>query len=76
MKKDLEKLFDQNYQEVVMTLAEKYRQKGKLEGKLEAFHKMALKFLNRGMSADQVAEMTELPLDEIQRLKSTIKIVA
>lgn len=63
-----------------MTLAEKYRQKGKLEGKLEgelkALHKMALKFLNRGMSADQVAEMTELSLEEVQKLKSTIKIVA
>lgn len=67
-------------EEVVMTLAEKYRQKGKLEGKLEgelkALHKMALKFLNRGMSADQVAEMTELSLEEVQKLKSTIKIVA
>lgn len=63
-------------EEIVMTLAEKYLQKGELRGELKTLHKMALKFLNRGMNADQVAEMTELPLKEIQKLKNTIKIVA
>ncbi len=63
-------------EEIVMTLAEKYLQKGELKGKLETAHKIALKLFNCGMSATQVAETTELSLEEVQKLKSTIKIVA
>ena len=61
-----------NDEEIVMTLAEQYRQKGilegKLEGKLEALHETALNLFKFGMSADQVSQATTLPLQEIQAL--------
>lgn len=70
-------------EEIVMTLAEQYRQigyqeamvlveqhvqKGKLEGKLEALHETVLNLLKFGMDAEQVAEATKLPLKEVQGL--------
>jgi predicted transposase/invertase (TIGR01784 family) len=51
-----------------MTLAEKYRQEGKLEGKLEALHEIALNLLSLGMSTEQVAQATKLPRQEVQDL--------
>lgn len=72
-----------NDEEIVMTLAEKYRQKGlqegmviaeqylqkgKLEGELKALHATALNLFNFGMNAEQVAQATTLPLQEVQDL--------
>lgn len=61
-----------NDEETVMTLAEKYRQKGKvegkLEGKLEALHETALNFLKLGISVEQIVEATKLPLEVVENL--------
>lgn len=57
-----------NDEEIVMTLAEKYRQKGKLEGKLEALRETALNFLKLGISTEKVAQATNLSLQEVQDL--------
>jgi len=68
-----------NDEEIVMTLAEKYRQKGeikgRLEGRLEALHETALNFLKLGISKEQVAQATKLSLQEVQDLlqKNTTK---
>ena len=63
-----------------MTLAEKYHQKGILEGeikgevrgRLEASHEIARNLFNCGMNAELIAQTTNLPLQEIQQLKNTL----
>lgn len=59
-----------NDEEIVMTLAEKYRQKGKLEGKLEALQETALNLIKLGVNIEKVSQATKLPLQEIQDLWS------
>jgi len=70
-------------EEIVMTLAEKYRQKGYQEGKrdsmiaveqyiqkgkLEALYETALNLFKLGMSAAQVVQATGLSLQEVRNL--------
>lgn len=62
-----EKYRQKGYQEA-MVIAEQYLQKGKLEGKLEALHETALNLFSFGMSAEQVVQATKLPLEEVQDL--------
>lgn len=51
-------------EERVMTLAEQYRQ----EGKIETLHETAISFLKLGVSIEQVSQATKLPLQEVQDL--------
>lgn len=55
-----------NDEEIVMTLAEKYRQKGKLE----ALQETALNLIKLGVNIEKVSQVTKLPLQEIQDLWS------
>lgn len=61
-----------NDEEIVMTLAEKYRQKGKVEGEIKgeikALRKTALNLFKFGMTKEQVAQATTLSLQEVQDL--------
>lgn len=52
--------------EKIMTLAEIFLQKGKVEGKLEALHETALNLFKLGMNKEQVAQATTLSLQEVQ----------
>ncbi|MFM7408352.1 MAG: hypothetical protein ACKO3K_17275 [Cuspidothrix sp.] len=44
--------------------------KGKAEGKAETTRKLALNLLRIGMNLEQIAEVTELSLEEVQALQS------
>ena len=59
-----ERLIEQGRQEGL----QKGRQEGRQEGRREALLQTARKLLARGMSLDEVVEMTDLPLDEVQKL--------
>ena len=64
----------------IMTIAEKlYKEgmekgmeKGRLEGMLETKRKTAKNFLRQGLSPEQIAEATELPLNEVLQLKKEL----
>jgi hypothetical protein len=43
---------------------------GKVEGKAETTRKLALNLLRIGMNLEQIAEVTELSLEEVQALQS------
>ncbi|MBS3028177.1 MAG: hypothetical protein HCA25_14130 [Dolichospermum sp. DET50] len=43
---------------------------GKVEGKAETTRKLALNLLRIGMNLEQIAEVTELSLEEVQALES------
>jgi predicted transposase/invertase (TIGR01784 family) len=53
------------YQEAV----EEGKQEGEAKGKTETTRLFALKLLRIGMSLEQIAEITELPLQQIQALQ-------
>jgi predicted transposase/invertase (TIGR01784 family) len=57
------------YQEAL----EEGKAEGKQEGKAEATRKFALKLLRTGMSLEQIAEITELSLQQIQALQKEIQ---
>ncbi len=48
--------------------AEKERREGRQEGRMEEKREVARKALAKGMSPADVAELTALPLEEVQRL--------
>ncbi|WP_254444702.1 hypothetical protein [Anabaena sp. UHCC 0187] len=48
-------------------------EEGKSEGKTETTRLFALKLLRIGMSLEQIAEITELPLQQIQALQKEIQ---
>ena len=48
---------------------EKGIEKGREEGKLETLYKTARNFLKLGISAEQIAQATSLPLQEILNLE-------
>ncbi len=54
------------YQEIL----EEGEAKGKVEGKAETTRKLALNLLRIGMNLEQIAEVTELSLEEVQALQS------
>ncbi|BAZ88336.1 Rpn family recombination-promoting nuclease/putative transposase [Dolichospermum compactum] len=54
------------YQEIL----EEGEAKGKAEGKAETTRKLALNLLRIGMNLEQIAEVTELSLEEVQTLQS------
>ncbi len=68
-------------EEKVMTLAELYkqegwqkgRQEGRQEGRIEAEKVIALKLLKNGMDIGQIAQLTELSNNEIEKLKQQIQ---
>lgn len=64
----LAELFRQEGLQEGMIIAEQYLEKGRVEGELKALHKTALNFLKLGISAEQVAQATTLPLQEVQDL--------
>jgi len=66
--------FRQEGRQECMALAEQReiqgREKGKIEGKLEAFKTVALKLFGQGMSFAQVSEITGLSIGEVEQLKN------
>jgi predicted transposase YdaD len=58
--------------EIPMTVGEQLREEGRREGRKEGSHERALevarKALAKGMSPKDVAELTDLPLEEVQKL--------
>ncbi|MFM7407335.1 MAG: DUF2887 domain-containing protein [Cuspidothrix sp.] len=48
-------------------------EEGKAEGEVEATRKLALKLLGIGMSLEQIAEVTELSLEQVQALQKQIE---
>ncbi|MFN6028185.1 MAG: DUF2887 domain-containing protein, partial [Dolichospermum sp.] len=48
-------------------------EEGKAEGQAEATRKFALKLLRTGMNLQQIAEFTELSLEQIQALQKEIQ---
>jgi len=58
------KMLDQTLERI----REKARQGAHAEGSLEARRKLAIKLLARGHSVAEVAELTELPEDEVRAL--------
>ncbi|MFO0051581.1 MAG: Rpn family recombination-promoting nuclease/putative transposase, partial [Dolichospermum sp.] len=57
------------YQEAL----EEGKAEGKAEGEAEATRKFALKLLRTGMNLQQIAEVTELSLEQIQALQKEIQ---
>ena len=44
--------------------------KGQLEGKLEEKKETARKMLSKGMSVEEIVELTGLPIEEVKKLKA------
>ncbi|MFN7524565.1 MAG: Rpn family recombination-promoting nuclease/putative transposase, partial [Dolichospermum sp.] len=57
------------YQEAL----EEGKAEGKAEGQAEATRKFALKLLRTGMNLQQIAEVTELSLQQVQALQKEIQ---
>lgn len=51
--------------EKIMTIAEQFKEEGKLEGKFEAARKM----LNEGLEITLISKFTDLPIEQIKTLK-------
>jgi len=68
------KSLNKKTEEAVMTIAEQLRAEGKnegrQEGKQEAQTKVAMRLIGKGMALDFVAEVTELPIAELRKLKN------
>jgi predicted transposase/invertase (TIGR01784 family) len=58
------------YQEILEEGEAKGKAEGKVEGKAETTRKLALNLLRIGMNLEQIAEVTELSLEEVQALQS------
>ncbi|MFM7408351.1 MAG: hypothetical protein ACKO3K_17270 [Cuspidothrix sp.] len=58
------------YQEILEEGETKGIAKGKAEGKAETTRKLALNLLRIGMNLEQIAEVTELTIEEVQALQS------
>ena len=61
------------YQEALAEGKAEGEAKGKAEGQAEATRKFALKLLRTGMNLQQIAEVTELSLEQIQALQKEIQ---
>jgi predicted transposase/invertase (TIGR01784 family) len=55
-----------------MTIAEQFRQEGKIEGKIEASHTIAFNFMKLGISLEQISKATSLSIRELQDMKKKI----
>jgi predicted transposase YdaD len=55
--------------EVLMTLAEQFREEGKQEGEAYTVKKIALEMLKKGSDIDFIAEVNQLETKEIKKLK-------
>ncbi len=55
--------------EVIMTIAEKLKMEGRLEGKIE----IAKNMIKMGMDIDQIVKATDIDKDKIKLLKEEIK---
>jgi predicted transposase/invertase (TIGR01784 family) len=51
----------------------KGKAEGKAEGKVEATRNLAINLLRIGMSVEQIAEVTELSIEDIQALQQQIQ---
>jgi hypothetical protein len=67
LQQEIKKL-DPKEEERIMELTTSWHEKGKLEGRLEVAKNMLLK----GMDITTIREITELPLEEIERLKKKL----
>lgn len=56
------------YQEVVMNVAQALKQEGRQEGRQEGFYDIARKMVLRGTTLKEAAELAELTPDQIKRL--------
>ena len=60
------------YQEILQEGEAKGRAEGKAEGKAETTRKLAVNLLRIGMSLEQIAQVTELSLEQVQALQREI----
>ncbi|WP_066426284.1 Rpn family recombination-promoting nuclease/putative transposase [Anabaena sp. 4-3] len=60
------------YQEILQEGEARGEAKGKAEGKAETTRKLALNLLRIGMSLEQIAQVTELSLEQVQALQREI----
>ncbi len=58
--------------DIMQTAQRVAKEEGKIEGKLEGKIEIAKKMLKKGSSVEDVAEMTELSIDEIEKIKEEI----
>ncbi|MEH2238451.1 Rpn family recombination-promoting nuclease/putative transposase [Nostoc sp.] len=61
------------YQEILEEGEAKGKAEGEAKGKAETTRKLALNLLGIGMSLEQIAEVTELPIEQIQALQKEIQ---
>lgn len=57
------------YQEIETSGIQKGRLEGKAEGKDEKAREVAVKMLKAGMALEQIASLTDLPLEQVQQLQ-------
>ena len=76
---DTNKLFDiinasisDNTGENIMTIAEKLKLEGKLEGEMKGKLEIAKKLITKGQSPEAVAELTGLSIEELQKLSEWV----
>ncbi len=58
---------------IYQQILEEGEAKGKAEGKAETTRKLALNLLRIGMSLEQIAQVTELSIEQIQVLQEEIQ---
>ncbi|MCL6754884.1 hypothetical protein KBT16_29470 [Nostoc sp. CCCryo 231-06] len=61
------------YQEILEEGEAKGKAEGEAKGKAETTRKLTLNLLRIGMSLDQIAQVTELPIEEIQVLQEELQ---
>ncbi|NET01347.1 MAG: Rpn family recombination-promoting nuclease/putative transposase [Sphaerospermopsis sp. SIO1G1] len=61
------------YQEILQEGEAKGKAEGRAEGKAETTRKLAINLLRIGMNLEQIAEVTELSLDQVQALQQEVQ---
>jgi predicted transposase/invertase (TIGR01784 family) len=67
------KTFEEEQQMAYVTSAERFgRKQGLEEGQVKKAQEVALKMLEKGMDLATIAELTELPIDQVQQLQTEL----
>jgi predicted transposase/invertase (TIGR01784 family) len=59
-------------EEKIMTIAEQFRQEGKIEGKIETSHAIAFNLMKLGIHLEQISKATSISVTELQDMKKKI----
>ena len=64
-------------QEATLSLAQRLllqgEKKGKIEGEKETQFKLISNMLKKGLQAEQIADLTEIPLEEVKEIEKKVK---